>query len=69
MLLVIYDLLDVLAKYQDAGLSVTIFKYARSTELCFKKDSMIIMYSQHVPSRRLLIYSFPKQKHLCLIGG
>lgn len=69
MLLVIYDLLDVVAKYQDPGLSVTIFKYACSTELCFKKDSTIIMYSQQVPSRRLLIYSFPEQKHLCLIGG
>lgn len=45
MLLVIYDLMGVVAKCQDPGLSVTIFKYARSTELCFKKDSAIIMYS------------------------
>lgn len=62
--------MDVIAKYQDPSLSALLFKYACSGELCFKKGSMVIMYSQHVPSRfRLLIYSFPRQKHRCLIGG
>lgn len=48
--------MGVIVKCQDPGLLDIVFKYAHSGELCFKKDSTVIMYSQHVLPGFICLY-------------